>query len=225
MRKIISIISVIVISLFMYSCSKISGSDDERELRFEKEYFYVDDEIIETYRSLDVISIVLKPDIDIDEFQQYISSKGLQLISSFNHIHYSILRDFQLPGPLILLLPENADYSQYYSFSENLTEDSFANNRFIKYSLPAYTHDIENPGWYYPNNKISVKPKTDDFSVSEFSEQFNLEFQSKNVQIDLYNFIDNQFLHGSPYELAVSIYNSGDYRYVVPDGYWEIVRH
>lgn len=227
MNKLIVINSVLVFVLFFYSCSDISGSTDEPELQFEKETFIVDNEEINTFRSLNVISISLKPDIDLDEFNDYINSMDLQLITRFTHSPYSKVSDsqFQGHGPIILLLPSNADYNQFYSFSDNLKEDSFAKNPFINYSLPAYIRDPEQLTWYYPNNKISVKPKAEDFSVSELSEQFNLEFQSKNSLIDLYLFKDNEFLHGSPYELARNIYESENFRYVVPDGFWQIVRH
>ncbi|MCH8535391.1 MAG: hypothetical protein LAT51_10015 [Flavobacteriaceae bacterium] len=219
--------TVFVLSLFIYSCSMITGNQDEPEFRFEKETYIVEGEVLNTYRSLDVISIQLKTGIDLEEFNEYVKSNGLQHVRPFSHSHYSAVTATQIQGhaPIVLLLPSNVDHSQYYSFSDNLNEDSFANNRFIVYSLPAYTRDPEQLAWYYPNNIISVKPSTEDFSVTQLSEQFNLEFQSKNSLIDLYTFSDIHFSHGSPYNLAQSIYDSGNYKYVVPNGFWEIVRH
>lgn len=227
MIRLISLSTIFVFSLFIYSCSMITGSSQEPDFQFEKETFVVHGEIKDTYRSLDVISIRVKTDIDIEEFNDDIKATDLQLLTPFSHSRYSAVttRQVQSPLPIVLLLPHNVNRSHFYSFSDNLNDDSFANNPFIVYSLPAYTRDPKKLSWYYPNNKISLKPSTEDFSASEFLEQFNLEFLSKNPQIDLYTFSDNYFSHGSPYELAQSIFDSGVYKYVVPDAFHKIVRH
>ncbi|MCH8487233.1 MAG: hypothetical protein LAT75_10210 [Candidatus Cyclonatronum sp.] len=227
MNKLVFISSFLVTAIIFSSCSGITGSTEEPVYEFSEESFFVDGKEIKTFRSLNVISVGLKPDTDADAFHDYINDMGLQLISAFTHQHYSRIPDSQLSSlsPVILLLPPGADNAQFYSFSDNLREDSFANNPFIRYSLPAYSSDPEKEAWYYPNNLISVKPSAEDFSVSELSAQFSLEFLSKNSQIDLYLFRDNAFRHGTPYTLAKNIYESGNFRYVVPDGFWQIVRH
>lgn len=227
MNRLIILSTGFVLFLFIYSCSLISGSTDEPEFRFEKETFIVDGEVRNIYRSLDVITILPKKDIDLEEFNEYITSTGLQLVKPFNHSQYSAITASQLEGhmPIVLLLPFNADRRHYYSFSANLNEDSFANNQFIVYSLPAYTWNPDELSWFYPNNLITVKPSTEDFSPSDLSEQFNLEFLSKNSLVAMYTFSDNHFLHGTPYELAQSIYDSGNYDFVVPDGFSKTVLH
>lgn len=224
MKNINNIASVLFLTLLMYSCSMITESTYDPELRFEKEQFYVENEIIDIYRSLNVISVGLKSDIDLNEFQQYLKSQGLQPITPFSHIRYSTLynnhsgRNF----PLILLLPKNAKIGQFYSYSKDLTKNSFARNPFIEYSLPAYSRDLDGKRWYYLNNIITVKPSTDEFSVLEFSKEFNLEFVSKYPLIEMYTFIDNQFLNGNPYELSNKIYQSGNYSFAIPDAFEQV---
>lgn len=223
MNRFIFINSVLAVLLFATSCSLLTGSSDEPELRFEEEQYIVDGEVKKTYRSLDVISVRLKADTDPDEFNSYIDSLGLQPVTSFHHSPYSAISESQVQRKalIVFLLPSNADRSQFFSFSDNLNEDSFAKNRFIEYSLPAYSYDPENTSWYYPDNRIMVLPLSEGFSETELSGQFNLELHSYlNLnEIHMYTFSDRQFLHGSPYELAGAIYESGDYKYVVPNSF------
>ena len=223
MNRFIIINSVLTILLFATSCSLLTGSSDEPELRFEEEQYIVDGEVRKAYRSLDVISVRLIADTNVDEFNSYIDSLGLQPVTSFYHSPYSAISESQVQRKalIVFLLPSNADRSQFFSFSDNLSEDSFAKNSFIEYSLPAYSSDPVNTSWYYPDNIIALLPLSEDFSETELADQFNLELHSYlNLnELHMYAFSDHQFLHGSPYELAGAIYESGDYKYVVPNSY------
>ncbi len=227
MKSILSSISLFVLTILLFSCSIITGSNNELELSFEPEYFISNDKVIETFRSHNFISVLLRDDIDADSFIEYLDTTGLHLVQKFRHTKPSYLNQSQKEGqlPIILKLPENIDRNQYYSFSTSLSNDSFASNPYIVYSLPAYSRDRGEHNWYYPNNRIAVKPTSDNFSIDHLTEQFNIEFVSKNTQIDLYTFVDNNFKNGSPYELANKIFESGEFKYVMPNGFSEIDRH
>ncbi|MBP3191843.1 hypothetical protein [Natronogracilivirga saccharolytica] len=223
MRYSYLFITIIFGGFWVFSCDRLVSSDESPDLQYDREYYIVNEDTVHVHLSHDIIAVYPAEDADPDAFNKLIRSYGLQPLRLYSHEPISeVPAQFVESGrPVIFRLPSNMDRRHFYSYYEGLNQHSFARHQLVYYSSAAGKQDPDREGWFYPTNKIVVKPAKEDFSVHDLEETFHVTLVSKTEQIMSYTFRDEQFRNGNPYAAAQSIYESGSFEYVYPSAYHE----